>query len=197
MARRKVPAKSPDIVAEFLEYAADVRSIPFAQRLDLATLGQRMLVEFNPSTGFSNVGMREDVSLSGLEQAALRIRPALAQSESIYVPKVLAELGRRHDNAEIRAKLGVVRGHWANFDKRFYWEAGASQTKSGLAKSVWRNDREIAWDYLNGRLFHRDREKAERVRYFSDATLQHALVLWVKDAVVLCEATRNFILDEF
>jgi hypothetical protein len=192
VSRRARSERPVDVIGEFLELAAHVRRSALAQRLDLATLGQRWRVSVNLD-GDSSIGQRDPVTEPEVEQAALRLRPAMLQSEYVYAPRVLDELGRRiHDERWRRERLKPLRDAWVNFDKTMSWSASVADATE---ESPMRSDREIAKDHLYGNLLHRDVDRRRRIALLSDTTLLYATTLYVKDGVLLCEATSRFIID--
>lgn len=194
MARRPRSERPADVIDEFLELAAHVRRSELAQRLDLATLGQRWRLSIGRA-GLGDIGLRDQVTEMELEQAALRLRPAMLSDEYVYAPKVLIELGRRiHDERWRRERLKPLRRAWVDFDKTMYWSAAATSADA-TQEAPMRSDRQIAKDHLYGNLHHRDPDRRRRIQLLSEGTLNLATILYVKDGLLLCEATSRFIVD--
>ncbi len=78
MSRRRIHATSSgDLLNEFVDYAGEVRALPVAERLDLATLGERFQLQLTHDGELWSFGLRDEVSLSSLKDAALTIRQVL------------------------------------------------------------------------------------------------------------------------
>lgn len=117
----------------------------------------------------------------------------MLQNEWIHAPKVLNFIGKRVTDTAVRSSvIGPVRKQWTAFDQTHYWAAGVS-VPSKEHKSGLRTDRQIAEDYIYGKLVHRDPQRLKRLEYLNESTMEQAAVLWAKDGILLAEQTCRLI----
>jgi len=195
MSRHRLVSRTPDMIGEFLAAAAYVRQSDIAQRLDLATLGTRWRLTIATHGGVSSAGWIDRPPTAEIEQGATRLRPLMLKQETVYAPKVLNKLGRRvNDPVWRNTDLKPVQDAWKNFDTTMYWSAAVSAVDNDEPAPM-RSDRQIAKDYRYGHLLHRDPERRQRTALHNDATLLQATTLYVKDGILLAEATSRLIQD--
>jgi hypothetical protein len=131
-----------------------------------------------------------------VDQAAAKLRPLVLNDDPVHAPTVLGRALGQLQDGEIKQQVAAIQKQWQTFNEVSYFSFGTTH-EVGIRPDAgeMRTDRQIAMDYLYGSLIHHNAENRSRNRYVGDGAIRQAVALWVRDAILLTEATRRMILD--
>lgn len=181
---------------EFVGRADRVLSSSIAQRQDLATVGTTMNLIASLSEGGTSWRIEYGYPPEAdIESAATRVRPLFLNDDPIFHGKVTNAMGGLAQGApQLQQELvKVLKKSWQAHDKGYRWAFATS--KNPHLAGAWRNDRQIARDFLYGELVHADADARRRLRYVPESERLQAAVVWVADAIRLTQATKQLYVD--
>ncbi|QXG77484.1 hypothetical protein KUM42_08265 [Modestobacter sp. L9-4] len=182
---------------EFLDRAERVLSSEIARREDLATVGTTMKLIASVLDGAVRWSIQRQVPREAdIESAATRVRPLFLQDDPVFYGKVTNAIGglARSAGNEHKATIKALKEAWRTFDKSYRWAVAVSKEPNFTA-GQFRNDRQIARDFLYGDLVHADADARQRLANISPEERLLAAVVWVADATRLTLATKQLIVD--
>jgi hypothetical protein len=185
------------ILDEFLDRAGRVLSSEIARRDDLATVGSTMKVVAAVTAGATHYRLeRQRPPVADIEAAVSRVRPLFAEDDLVFHRTVTGALGAlaQHAPQDTKNQVRELGAAWRAHETSVRW--GMASSLSPLPDDQrWRNDRQIARDFIYGDLLHADPEARRRLRGIPEDERLPAAAVWVADATRLTLATKQLILE--
>jgi hypothetical protein len=185
-------------IDEFMDRAERVLSSEIARREDLATVGTTMKLIGSLSEGATSWRTERDHPPEAhIESAATRVRPLFLENDSVFHGKVTTAIGglARGAPEEIKQVIKALKKAWRSDEEGYRWSFGVGGAGVAPEHGRLRTDRQIARDFLYGKLVHADPEARQRLRFVPEDEQLLAAVVWAADATRLTQATKKLIID--
>ena len=183
-------------IDQFMGRADRVLNSSIARRQDLATVGTTLNLIASLSDGETSWQISySNPPEADIESAAVRVRPLFLDQDPVHYGRVTNAMAGLAQSAPQRERdlIKVLKKAWRCHDEGYRWAMTSSGDAGG--SGVWRNDREIARDFLYGELVHADVDARRRLRHVPESARLQAAVVWVADSIRLTQATKQLCVD--